>query len=211
MDTKLRLLLWFLLMCGWTFQLAQGLKKNTKKRIKSGISFGVELTSAIISLLSDPSSIKNMKWKQIGELLQDLAESIYGVENELEEFGDDLEDLQEKAESNTVAYLSGLPILAIVFWPFCAILEKLRPKLMNLGTNLEHIRHQVQTFFKIRNLEVPQDIERDFSKTPRHGKPAWNPIYAKDVPESSKFARLCSCGHPNSTKPPASSGAPSSQ
>ena len=172
MDTKLRLLLWFLLMCGWTFQQAQCLKKNTKKRIKSGISMGAQLTPAIISLLSDPSSIKNMKWKQIGELLQDLAESIYGVENELEEFGDDLEDLQEVAESNTVAYLLGLPILAIVivicFLAFLCNLRRIRVKVkrMNLGTNLDHIRHQVQTFFKIRNLEVPQDIERGFQRHP---------------------------------------------
>ena len=172
MDTKLRLLLWFLLMCGWTFKQAQCLKKNTKKRIKSGISMGAQLTPAIISLLSDPSSIKNMKWKQIGELLQDLAESIYGVENELEEFGDDLEDLQEVAESNTVAYLSGLPILAIVivicFLAFLCNLRRIMAKVkrMNLGTNLDQIRHQVQTFFKIRNLEVPQDIERGFQRHP---------------------------------------------
>ena len=172
MDKKLRLLLWFLLMCGWAIQQAQCLKKNTKKRIKSGMSIGAQLTPAIISLLSDPSSIKTMKWKQIGELLQDLTESIYGVESELEDLEEDLEDLQEVAESNTVAYLSGLPILAIVivicFLAFLCNFRRIMAKVkkMNLGTNLDQIRHQVQTFFKIRNLEVPQDIERGFQNQP---------------------------------------------
>ena len=122
-----------MMICGWALRRAQGLQKNTKRRIKNGISFGAELTPTIITLLSNPSSIKNMNWKQIGELLQNLAESIYGVESELEEFGDDLEDLQEIAESNTMAYLSGLPILGIifsfVFWLSYATLGKSRPKL----------------------------------------------------------------------------------
>ena len=136
------------------------------------MSVGAQLTPAIISLLSDPGSVKRMEWKEIGELLQDLAESIYGVENELMDLEEDLENLEEVAESNTVAYLSGLPILAIVFaicfLVFLCNLRRIMSKIkkMNLGTNLDQIKHQVQTFFKIRNLDVPQDIERGFPRNP---------------------------------------------
>ena len=83
-----------------------------------------------------------------------------------------LEELEEVAGSNTIAYLSGLPVLAILLALFFMILlcnfkwvmSKL--KKLNLGTNLDQIRHQVQTFFKIRTLEVPPDVERGFQRHP---------------------------------------------
>ena len=74
-----------------------------------------------------------------------MARSIYEVEDEVESVG-------EVAESSARTYWLGLPIIAIVFnIVFLVFLRYFRKivikvKKMNLGANLDQIRHQVNSF-----------------------------------------------------------------
>ena len=119
-----------------------------------------------------------MGWSEIGHLLQNVLQNDYDMENSLE-------DLQELADENRIAYLSGLPILAIFFLLACLVClcnwkrVMTRIKNLKLGTNLENLRHQIQQFLKIRNMEIPHDIEM-----PRHrqGHYPFVPNYASNTP-----------------------------
>ena len=95
----------FLIMCGMSHVFS--IKKKYKQAFKTGLAHGMGgLTPSMLNIISNPSSIKSMGWAEIGHLLQGVLQNDYDLE-------DSLGDLQEMAEENRIAYLSGLPILAV--------------------------------------------------------------------------------------------------
>ena len=97
----------FLIMCAMSHVFS--IKKKYKQAFKAGLAHSMGgLTPTMLNLISNPASIKSMGWSEIGHLLQNVLQNDYDMENSLE-------DLQELADENRIAYLSGLPILAIFF------------------------------------------------------------------------------------------------
>ena len=167
----------FLNMC--VMSQVYSIKKKYKQAFKAGFAHGVGgLTPTMMNLISNPASIKHMDWAEIGHLLQNVLQNDYDMENSLE-------NLQELADENRIAYLSGLPILAIFFLLACLVClcnwKRVMTKIKNLkfGTNLENLRHQIQQFLKIRNMEIPNDIEM---QRHRQGHYPFVPNYASNNP-----------------------------
>ena len=147
----------FLNLCAMS--QVHSIKKRYKQAFKTGLAHGMGgLTPTMLNLVSNPASIKGMGWDEIGHILQNVLQNDYDLENTLD-------DLQELADGNRIAYLSGLPILATFFLLACLVClcnwKKAMMKIKNLkfGANLENLRHQIQQFLKIRNMELPNDIE----------------------------------------------------
>ena len=155
------------------------IKKKYKQAFKTGFAHGMGgLTPTMLNLISNPASIKNMGWAEIGHLLQNVLQNDYDMENSLD-------DLQELADENRIAYLSGLPILATFFLLACLVClcnwKRVMTRIKNLkiGTNLENLRHQIQQFLKIRNMEIPNDLEM---QRHRQGHYPFVPNYASNNP-----------------------------
>ena len=167
----------FLNMCAMS--QVYSIKKKYKQAFKTGFAHGMGgLTPTMLNLISNPASIKSMGWAEIGHLLQNVLQNDYDMENSLD-------DLQELADENRIAYLSGLPILATFFLLACLVClcnwKKLMTRIKNLkiGTNLENLRHQIQQFLKIRNMELPNDLEM---QRHRQGHYPFVPNYASNNP-----------------------------
>ena len=153
----------FLNMCAMS--QVYSIKKKYKQAFKTGFAHGMGgLTPTMLNLISNPASIKSMGWAEIGHLLQNVLQNDYDMENSLV-------DLQELADENRIAYLSGLPILATFFLLACLVClcnwKRVMTRIKNLkiGTNLENLRHKIQQFLKIRNMEIPNDLEMQPNKT----------------------------------------------
>ena len=136
----------FLNMCAMS--QVYSIKKKYKQAFKTGFAHSMGgLTPTMLNLISNPASIKSMGWSEIGHLLQNVLQNDYDMENSLE-------DLQELADENRIAYLSGLPILATFFLLACLVClcnwKRVMTRIKNLkiGTNLENLRHQIQQFRK---------------------------------------------------------------
>ena len=103
----------FLNMCAMS--QVYSIKKKYKQAFKTGFAHSMGgLTPTMLNLISNPASIKSMGWSEIGHLLQNVLQNDYDMENSLE-------NLQELADENRIAYLSGLPILAIFFLLACLV------------------------------------------------------------------------------------------
>ena len=103
----------FLIMCGMSHVFS--IKKKYKQAFKTGLAHGMGgLTTTMLNPISNPASIKPMGWAEIGHLLQNVLQNDYDLENSLG-------DLQELADENRIAYLSGLPILAVFFIMACLV------------------------------------------------------------------------------------------
>ena len=197
----------FLIMCAMSHVFS--IKKKYKQAFKAGLAHSMGgLTPTMLSLISNPASIKSMGWSEIGHLLQNVLHNDYDLENSLE-------DLQELADENRIAYLSGLPVLAVFFLLACLVClcnwhrVMTRIKNLKLGTNLESLRHQIQQFFKLRTMEIPHDIEM---QRHRPGHYPFVPNYASNTPSPNYVSQegISSRGqqpmHPIGSAPPQATG-----
>ena len=85
----------FLNMCAMSQVFS--IKKKYKQAFKAGLAHSMGgLTPTMLSLISNPASIKSMGWSEIDHLLQNVLQNDYDMENSLE-------NVQELADENRIA------------------------------------------------------------------------------------------------------------